>query len=111
MFRRIGLSEEAGTGVPRIFQYWRELGYEPPQIDPGNERYEFAMTLPYHDWLSEDDREWLAGFGASFTEAEQLALVIARQADGVDNQAVRAVTGLHGADVSKVLIRNPGKHC
>jgi predicted HTH transcriptional regulator len=103
MFRWIGYAEEAGTGVPRIFRSWRELGYEPPHIDPGDERYEFAITLPYEHLLSQADREWLGGVGETFTEAEQLALAIARHEDGVDNQALRGVTGLHGADASRVL--------
>ncbi|MGH2618363.1 MAG: ATP-binding protein, partial [Thermomicrobiales bacterium] len=103
MFRRIRLAEEAGTGVPRIFRAWRELGYEPPQIDPGNEFYEFAITLPYEHLLSDEDRAWLAEFGAFFTEAEQLALVIARHEEAVDNQALRSITALHGADASRVL--------
>lgn len=103
MFRRIGFAEEAGTGIPRLIRAWREVGYEPPEIDPGTDQYEFSITLPYTHWLADEDRDWLEQFGASFTEAEQLALVIARQGDGVDNQAVRAVTGAHGADVSRVL--------
>jgi ATP-dependent DNA helicase RecG len=110
MFRRIRLAEEAGAGVPRIFRSWRELGYEPPRIDPGDERYEFAITLPYEHLLSDEDRAWLGAIAATFTDAEQLALVIARHEDGVDNQALREVTALHGADASKVLtgLRNHG---
>ncbi|MDQ2655287.1 MAG: putative DNA binding domain-containing protein [Chloroflexota bacterium] len=103
MFRLIGWAEEAGTGIPRMIRAWRKLGYEPPEIDPGSEQYEFTITLPYEFLLSDDDRTWLEGLNAEFTDAEQLALVIARQEGGVDNQAVRAVTGVHGADVSRIL--------
>lgn len=56
-------------------------------------------------WIGNRPGCWLAPFGAAFTETEQLALIIARQEAGVDNQAVRAVTGVHGADISKVLTR------
>jgi predicted HTH transcriptional regulator/predicted transcriptional regulator len=110
MFRRIGLSEEAGTGVPRIFRSWRESGFEPPQIDLQSEFDEFGITLPYQHLLSNEDRSWLDDFGAPLTRAEQLALVIARHDEWVDNEAVRNVTGLHGADVSRVLtgLRNRG---
>jgi len=31
MFRLVGLAEEAGTGIPSIFQAWRELGYQYPK--------------------------------------------------------------------------------
>jgi ATP-dependent DNA helicase RecG len=103
MFRRIGYAEEAGTGMPRIFRSWRDLGFEPPHIDAGDERYEFAITLPYQHLLSEDDRVWLAGLGVPLAQEEQLALVIARHDNWVDNQSLRGVTGLHGADASRVL--------
>lgn len=103
MFRRIGLAEEAGSGIPRIYRAWRELGYEPPEVEPHAEQHEFRITLPYEHLLSAEDRAWLETFDTELTDVEQLALVIARQEGGVDNQAVRAVTGAHGADVSKVL--------
>ncbi|MEZ4562191.1 MAG: hypothetical protein R2853_05600 [Thermomicrobiales bacterium] len=95
--------KEAGGGIPRIYRAWREPGYEPPEIEPQAERHEFRITLPYEHLLSAEDRTWLARFNADFNETEQLALIIARQDEGVDNQAVRAVTGAHGADVSRVL--------
>ena len=32
-FRRLGLSEQAGTGIRAIFRNWQELGHVPPVID------------------------------------------------------------------------------
>jgi predicted HTH transcriptional regulator len=70
MFRRIGLAEEAGSGIPRIYRAWRELGYEPPEIEPQAERHEFRITLPYEHLLSAEDRAWLEEFDAELTEVE-----------------------------------------
>lgn len=39
MFRQIALAEEAGSGVPRIIQAWRELGYRAPQWHTGADDY------------------------------------------------------------------------
>ncbi|MFT4039848.1 MAG: ATP-binding protein [Thermomicrobiales bacterium] len=103
MFRLIGWAEEAGTGIPRMIRDWRRLGFEPPEIDPGSDRYEFTITLSSRHLMSGDDRNWLDQIGEPFTDAEQLALVIALREGEVDNQAVRSVTGSHGADVSRVL--------
>jgi len=38
MFRLLGLAEEAGTGIPRIFKAWRDLGFRPPTLEVGTER-------------------------------------------------------------------------
>jgi ATP-dependent DNA helicase RecG len=103
MFRYIGLADEAGTGFPKILQAWRQLGFHLPAFDAGTERYEFALDLRYAHLLSEEDRHWLRSLGESWTEAEQLALVLARHEGEVDNLTLRRLTGQHPADVTKVL--------
>lgn len=103
MFRLIGLAEEAGTGIPKIISAWRDLGFQLPKIDVGTERYEFSLVLRYAHLLSEDDRTWLHSLGENWTEAEQLALVLARHEGYVDNMTLRHLTGQHSADASKTL--------
>lgn len=104
MFRYIGLAEEAGTGISQIIHLWRSQGLEMPRIDPGTERYEFALELRYSHLLSEDDRKWLNGLGRDgWTEAEQLALVSARHDGEIRNEKLRKLTGEHRADVTKIL--------
>ena len=46
VFRRIHLSEEAGTGIPKISQNWHELGYRSPQIKNDKINKFLAVTLP-----------------------------------------------------------------
>jgi ATP-dependent DNA helicase RecG len=104
MFRRIGLVEQAGTGIPKILQAWRSEGLQLPLIDPGTERYEFTLELRYAHLLSDDDRTWLHSLGEQWSEAEQMALVLARHSGHVDNAKLRAITGQHAADVTKVLV-------
>lgn len=110
MFRLIGWAEEAGSGIPRIFRSWRDLGFQLPLIDVGAERYEFTLSLRPSHLLSDEDRNWLSRLGDRWTEAEQLALVIARHDDDVDNLKLRRLTGQHSADASRVLVglRNRG---
>lgn len=103
MFRFVGLADEAGTGIPKIVQAWRELGLEAPLIDVGTERYEFTLRLRYVHLLSEGDREWLRSLGGKWDEAEQLALVSAKNSGSVDNAQLRLLTGQHPADASKTL--------
>ena len=54
-FRRIGLSEEAGTGMRAIFHNWRRLGRVPPIIDNDRTRKAFQLTLLKEELLSESN--------------------------------------------------------
>lgn len=103
MFRLIGFAEEAGTGIPKIVQAWRELGLRLPKIDAGTERYEFTIDLRHAHLLSDDDRNWLRFLGREWTEAQQIALVHARHEGEVDNVRLRRLTGIHATDATKVL--------
>jgi len=55
MFRLVGLAEEAGSGIPRIVQAWRRLGYESPHFDLGWGRQEFSVHLKFAHLLSQED--------------------------------------------------------
>ncbi len=103
MFRYIGLAEEAGTGIPNIVRAWRDFGFRMPRIDVGTERYEFTLELRPVHFIEDEDRAWLQRMGDTWTEQEQLALVIAKHSNGVDNLTLRRVTGQHPVDVTKVL--------
>jgi len=74
-----------------------------PRIDVGTERYEFTLELRPVHFIEDEDRAWLQRIGNVWTEQEQLALVIARHSNGVDNLTLRRVTGQHPVDVTKVL--------
>ncbi len=104
MFRLIGLAEEAGTGIPAILRAWRELGYRFPEFQSLTERYEFTLTLRYIHMISEADRNWLEALGGGWSESEQLALVMARHEETIDNERLRGLAGLHPADATKVLV-------
>lgn len=104
MFRRIGLAEEAGSGIPSILSSWKSLGFRLPEIDSGTERYEFSLRLRHAHLVSDEDRDWLNGLGGPWSESEQVALVLAKQEGEIDNQMLRRRTGQHSADVTKVLV-------
>lgn len=104
MFRMVGLAEEAGTGIPKIVQAWRELGLQLPEIQQGTDRYEFALELRYAHLLSDEDREWLRSLGGDpWSEGEQLALVFARHGAPLDNARLRTIAGIHPTDATAVL--------
>lgn len=119
MFRQIALAEESGTGVPKILRIWREAGLQLPAVISDTERYEFSLTLKLVHLLSEQDRKWLARCAAlasdgaqliapaviaPLTPNEQLALIQARNAGSITNASMQALTGLHRADVTPLLV-------
>lgn len=44
-FRRIGLSEQAGTGMRAIYRNWQSLGHVPPVIENDKARKAFELRL------------------------------------------------------------------
>lgn len=106
MFRMIGFSEEAGSGLPRIFAALDELDLAPPDIRPGSDapdEYEFSIALQHVHVYGERDAAWLARLGPDLDRNHRLALLAARQWGAVDNQTVRELTGIHPADATAVL--------
>lgn len=103
MMRQIGLADEAGSGMAKIFGAWRESGFVPPSIQVSTERYEFRIELRYVGLLFDDDRGWLESLGGEWSEAEQMALLHARHAGFVDNPSLRSLVEIHPADATKIL--------
>lgn len=123
MFRYVSLAEEAGTGLPRVLRTWRRAGLELPSLTSDTKRYEFQITLRLVHLLSHEDRGWLSWCAKNhpaknqrlpgteiLSQNEQLALVQARKDGSVNNAAIQALTSLHRADVTQLLIslRNRG---
>ena len=54
-FRRIGLSEQAGTGVRAIFQGWQRLGHVPPVIEDDKPRRHSSFCCYARSWSAESN--------------------------------------------------------
>jgi DNA-binding transcriptional ArsR family regulator len=103
MFRFEGLAEDAGKGMPTILSFWHDLGYRRPWIEIPSERYEFSIHLTYAHLVSDEDRQWLSALGGELSEAQRIALVLARRGEEVTNSQICLLTGMHPADVTKEL--------
>ena len=104
-FRRIGLSEQAGTGIRAIFDRWRGLGRVPPVVENDRTRKAFQLTLLKEELLSEEQRLFQASLGVRLDEDEARAFAFACREGRLHPRDVRAVTGLPGAGVQAVLER------
>ena len=104
-FRRIGLSEQAGTGLRTIFGNQRQLGHVPPVTSNDRAGKAFQITLLKEELLSERRLLFQARLGVHLNEAESRAFAFACRESRLRPQDVRAVTGLAGAEAQAVLDR------
>ncbi|MDD9981742.1 MAG: AAA family ATPase [Gammaproteobacteria bacterium] len=104
-FRRIGLSEQAGTGIRAIFGVWQQLGLVPPVIDNDRKRKAFQLILVKEEILPEEQLRFQAELGVHLDDAEAKALAFTCRHGRLRTHDVRAVTGLSGADALAVLDR------
>ena len=104
-FRRIGLSEQAGTGIRAIFGNWRQLGHVPPVIDNDKARKAFQLTLLKEELLSKEQCLFQAGLGVRLDDVEAKAFAFACREGELRQHDVRAITGLSGPEARTVLER------
>lgn len=104
-FRRIGLSDQGGTGVRAIFDGWRRLGYLPPEIENHKAEKSFRLRLRKEKLITEAQLLAQASLGAhlSAQEADVFAYLIRK--GQIDLTDVKALTGLSGAD-SRELVQH-----
>ena len=104
-FRRIGLSEQAGTGIRAIFGNQRQLGYVPPVISNNRAEKTFEITLLKEELLSEPQLLLQARLGVHLSDDESRAFAFACREGRLRPGDVRAVTGLSGHEALAVLGR------
>jgi len=77
-FRRIGLSDQAGTGIRAIFRNWHELGRVPPSLTNNKARKEFELVLIKKPLVSEAIRRFSQTLDTNLTteQADVLALAL-----------------------------------
>jgi ATP-dependent DNA helicase RecG len=110
MFRMVGISEQAGSGIPRIYHGWKAALWRPPALSEHREPSEqTVLTLRMQDLLPEGlVRKLRAQFGGAFDElsAEERLMVAAAAAENVIAHArVCELTGLAAAEASRLLQR------
>ncbi|MBI4882200.1 MAG: putative DNA binding domain-containing protein [Planctomycetes bacterium] len=102
-FRRIGLSEQAGTGVRAIFRSWQRLGHVPPVIENDKARKTFELRLLREELLSEEQRLFQARLGVRLDEPQARLFAFAFREGGASITDAKAVTGRNGPEARKVL--------
>ena len=76
-FRRIGLSDQAGTGIRAIFRNWHELGRVPPQLTNDKARKHFDLVLINQPLVTDAMRRFRQTLGTNLTSEQADALALA----------------------------------
>jgi len=108
MFRLVGVGEQAGSGVPKIYNGWATQHWRAPALYERAEPYnQTLLELRMVDLLPKDLVARLRTvFGASFEALEQnerLTLAAAASEKVVTHARVREMTGLHPFDATRLL--------
>ncbi len=80
-FRRIGLSDQAGTGIRAILRNWNELGWRPPEFVNDKSGKSFQLSLRQEPLVTEAMERFKAGLGVRLSPEQAAVLtLVARQA-------------------------------
>lgn len=102
-FRRVGLSDQAGTGVRSIFNNWQRLGNVPPILRNGKEDKTFELVLLKEELLSEEQLLFQAQLGVHLTDVQAKLFAYACRSGQVSITGAKAVSGLNGPEARKLL--------
>lgn len=108
MFRLVGVGEQAGSGIPKIYGGWAKQHWRAPALYERNEPYnQTLLELRMVDLLPKD---LLAGlrkvFGSGFDDFDQnkrLTLAAAASEKVITHARVREMTSLHPFDATRLL--------
>lgn len=108
MFRLVGVGEQAGSGIPKIYRGWASQHWRAPSLFERNEPYnQTLLELRMVDLLPADVLENLSKvFGMRFESLgtnERLTLAAAASEKVVTHARVREMTALHPFDVTRLL--------
>jgi len=104
-FRRIGLSDQAGTGMRSIVGNWRQLGYVPPVIENDKAEKTFKLVLQKELLLTERQSLFQAQLGVSLSDQEAAVFAYACRSGTITVTDAKAVIGGGNREARAVLDR------
>ena len=124
MFRLVGVGEQAGSGIPKIYGSWANQHWRTPSLYERSEPYnQTLLELHMADLLPAALlQELRTNFGPRFdalATRDRLTLAAAAAEQVITHARVRAMTGMHPFDASRLLqglvrdgfleLHNPGR--
>lgn len=108
MFRFVGVGEQAGTGIPRIYQGWRSQHWNPPKLYESTTPYnQTLMELRMIDLFPADVMADLrTRFGEQFEQLAQearVAVALAASEGTVNHARLCTVSAAHPVELTRAL--------
>lgn len=114
MFMMIGGAEKAGSGVDKIRRGWESQHWRSPKVSEQVQPDRVHWMLPMVSLIPEESLSRLKALFAErfqrFSKLEVQALVTADVEGAVDNARMRQITGVHAADMTRMLQSLVAKH-
>jgi ATP-dependent DNA helicase RecG len=105
-FRRIGLSDQAGTGVRSIYKNWRSLQYFPPVINNNKVNKTFMLTLVREHLPLEWARQVEVCVGVQLTNFQADLLAFACENEGAISLLEGKTVGLASGRETSVALEH-----
>jgi ATP-dependent DNA helicase RecG len=107
MFQLVGLGEQAGSGIPKIYSNWKQQHWQLPELWERLEPESTLLSMKMVSLLAEETLKELDNrFGKIFRELssdKQLALVTVANEGKVTHARLMSMTTTHARDVSLAL--------
>lgn len=104
-FRRIGLSDQAGSGVGAIFSSWRRLGNLPPVLVNNKVDKTFTLQLWKEKLQTQEQILAQARLGVTLSEPEAAVFSYLLRKGSVNLVEIKGLTGLNGPSVQQLVQR------
>lgn len=99
-------AETKGSGIRAMREAMDTAGLVPPLFESDRGQDQFTTLFFFHHFLGEEDIRWLAQFKVlHLSDAEARALVVAREANAIDNATYRALNKVDTLTASSALRR------
>lgn len=108
MFRFVGVGEQAGSGIPKIYAGWKDQHWRAPALFERNEPYsQTLLELRMVDLLPDEVLAALRlQFGAGFDQLshdERLTLAAAASERTISHARIMEMTGMQSMEASRLL--------
>ena len=90
-FRRIGMSDQAGTGIRSIFLNWHDLGNVPPELHNDKAKKTFELILRKEILLTPEQKAFQQSLGVHLSAQEASVFAYATEQDRVSLTDLRAL--------------------
>jgi len=105
MLQRVGIGEQAGTGVRAIYGNQRRLGRIPPMLLNDRADQSFQVTLS-KKLMATHRQQWVVQrFGANLSDAEAAVFLQSLRQEAIGPLEAASVSGLNPSETGKLLER------